>query len=161
MEITLQGITLVAVLGHIVVFLFRWGKLNEAVETLKKMVEKHAKYGERIAALEVRAEVWNTENTESESPIKLTDKGSVLLKESGAEEFIEKNKESLLKHFEGVHEPFDIQTKALKVSEQELQKDRKVKEYLFQKGAKGVGEVAEVAGIALRDIVFKEKEIQV
>ena len=46
----------------------------------------------------------------AESPISLTADGCTLLKESGAEEYIERNKENLLKKFKHVTEPYDIQT---------------------------------------------------
>lgn len=142
-------------------FVFWVATLAQKVKGIEKEVDERKKHGERLAALETKAGLWNTENIQSESPVSLTEKGRMLLKESGAEERIEESKERLLQHFENVDEPFDIQTKSMEIMEQELLKDKKVKTYLFQEGEKGIGKVAEVAGIALRDIVFKEKGIEV
>ena len=123
--------------------------------------EKESIKASVFAALESKVGTWNADNIESKSPASLTDKGRLLLKESGAEEFIKNNEKKLLKYFDGIDEPFDIQEKSLEVIEQELRSDKKIKSYLFQKGAKGIKGVAEVAGIALRDVVLKHKSIQV
>ena len=160
--LTIAGISnFVLLVGHFVVFIYKWGRINEKVDGIKEKIDKRDKHGERLAALEQNAGLWNKENTRNDSPVSLTEKGVLLLKESGAEEFVERNKNDLLKHFEHVDEPFDIQEKSLEIVEQELRKDKKVKEYLFQNGAKGMGEVVEVAGIALRDIVLEHKGIAI
>ena len=95
------------------------------------------------------------------SPLTLLEKGITLYKESGAKGFVEKNKESLLKHFEGINEPYDIQEKAVLLMLQELRKDRDVKNYVFNNAESTIKDVADVAGIALRDIVFEEKGIEI
>ena len=151
----------VLLVGHFIVFIYKWGKMNEKVDGIKETADKRDKHGERLAAIESRIGMWGKENISTNSPATLTEKGKGLLKESGAEECVEKNKDILLKEFENISDPFDIQEKSLKVAEQVLRKDKKVKAYLFQKGEKGVGEVAEVAAIALRDIVLKHKGIDV
>ena len=44
---------------------------------------------------------------------------------------------------------------------QELRKDRDVKNYVFNNAESTIKDVADVAGIALRDIVFEEKGIEI
>ena len=92
----------------------------------------------------------------AKSPISLTADGTALLKESGAEEYIEKNKENLLKKFKDITEPYDIQKKAGEVMIEELVKNKDIKDFLYRKGGK-MTDVADVASIALRDIVLKYK----
>ena len=94
------------------------------------------------------------------SPVSLTDDGVTLLKESGAEGYIEKNKENLLKQFKRITEPYDIQRKAGEVMFEELVNDKNIKDFVFRKG-KNMLDVAGVAGIALRDAVLKEKGIDI
>ena len=96
----------------------------------------------------------------SSSPVSLTDDGVTLLKESGAAGYIEKNKESLLKQFKRITEPYDIQRKAGEVMFEELVHDKNIKDFVFRKG-KNMLDVAGVAGIALRDAVLKEKGIDI
>ena len=95
------------------------------------------------------------------SPLVLLEKGVALYQESGAEAYVEKNKEDLLKHFEDVTEPYDIQEKAVLLMLQELRKDRDVKNYVFHNAEETIKDVADVAGIALRDIVFEHKGIDI
>lgn len=67
-----------------------------------------------------------------------------------------------MKHFEGVSAPFDIQEKAILLMPQDLRKDEKVKNFVFCNGNEGnMKDIADVAGIALRDIVFEEKGIEI
>ena len=161
MEAIIETITLGAVVGHFVAFIYKWGWVNKAVENLEKIADRHDKHGERIIALETRAEVWTGGDLNKRSPVALTEQGTEFLKKSGAEEYIERNKESLLKQFEGIDEPFDIQEKSLKVAGQELRKDKKIKAFLYQEGEKNMNRITDVTGIALRDVVLKHKGIEV
>ena len=95
------------------------------------------------------------------SPLKLLDGGVALYKESGAEEYVEKNKEDLLKHFEDIHEPYDIQQESVFLMLKELSKDKDIKNYVFNNAEDTIKDVADVAGIALRDIVLKHKGIKI
>ena len=162
MQLTVEIIGLaIFIVIEIIAFAVWVATLAQKVRNIENTVSNRDKHGERLAALESKVGLWNKENLKTESPVSLTDKGHLLLKESGAEEHITNNKKDLLKHFSEMDDPFDIQEKALKIATEELRKDKKIKAYLFQKGAKGIEEVAEVAGIALRDIVFKEKGMKV
>ena len=95
------------------------------------------------------------------SPLVLLEKGVALYQESGAEAYVEKNKEDLLKHFEDITEPYDIQEKAVLLMLQELRTDKDVKNYVFHNAEETIKDVADVAGIALRDIVFEHKGIDI
>ena len=95
------------------------------------------------------------------SPLTLLEKGIALYQDSGAKEHVEKNKEDLLKHFEDIHEPYDIQEEAVLLMLQELRKDSDVKNFIFNNAEKTIKDVADVAGIALRDIVLKHKGIKI
>ena len=95
------------------------------------------------------------------SPLVLLEKGVALYQESGAEAYVEKNREDLLKHFEDIHEPYDIQEKAVLLMLQELRKDKDVKNYVFHNAKETIKDVADVASIALRDIVLEHKGIDI
>ena len=95
------------------------------------------------------------------SPLVLLEKGVALYQESGAEAYVEKNKEDLLKQFEDITEPYDIQEKAVLLMLQELRTDKDVKNYVFHNAEETIKDVADVAGIALRDIVFEHKGIDI
>ena len=84
----------VAVLIHLLSISRRWGRFEKTVEDIEKTVRRIEstikEHGERIIALETRADVWNGGDTQRKSPVTLTEQGAELLKESGAEECIEK-----------------------------------------------------------------------
>ena len=153
------GVTII-VLVHLVAFAFAFGKMHQRVKDVEEDVKDYARHGERIAAIESRVGLWNMDNINSKSPLTLTEKGMLLLKDSGAEEYIEKNKEALLGHFKDINKPYDIQEEAMMLMGQKLKDNDQVKDYLFH-NAKPIKDVVDVAGIALRDIVFKEKDIKI
>ena len=115
-----------------------------------------------MAILKVLTDRWGFHSEKyahESSPISLTTAGTTLLKESGAEEYIERNKESLLKRFKDIAEPYDIQKKAEVVMVEECMKNKGIKSFVYRNGGKMV-DVASVASIALRDIILKERNIQ-
>ena len=116
---------------------------------------------ERIGVLEAVMFIFHNEKyARTDSPVSLTVDGTTLLKESGAEGYIEKNKESLLKQFEDITEPYDIQKRAGEVMRGELERDKDIKDFVFRKG-EFMEDVADVAGIALRNVVFEHKNIDI
>ena len=132
------------------------------ITNLVRNVKDNTEWREENKSLVARlAEIFGAPNKKyagAKSPISLTADGTTLLKESGAEEYIEKNKESLLKQFESITEPYDIQKKAGEVMIEGLVKDKDIKDFVYRKGEKMI-DVADVASIALRDIVLKHKGV--
>ena len=138
----------------------KWGRLENKVESTENAVKEYKGFDGRISAIEGFLRMTKGGLIRGSSPLNLTDKGTALLEESGAKEYIEKNKESLLKQFEDMTIPYDIQKKAGEVMSEELEKDEGVKEFVFRKG-EFMKDVADVAGIALRDVVLEHKGIEV
>ena len=152
---------------HLGYFVYRWGGMNKEVERIgdalknvekdvKEIKEKVSECVERIATMEGRMQPYVMKG----SPLSLTEKGLDLLECSGAREYIDKNKEGLLKSFEDIDKPFDIQEGAEKLMQEKLREDDGVKEYAFRNGER-MEDISDVAGIALRDIVFEHKGIEV
>lgn len=165
-QTTTEGVALpidvvtVTMFLHIAAFIFACGVVYQKVKDIRDNIKEYKKIGERISRIEGRVTMRNPDLYEKNSPISLTDKGVLLLKESGTEAHIQKNRESLLQHFKKINNPLDIQDNAEILMEQELKKDDRVKEYVFLNG-ESMKDVAGVAGIALRDIVFEEKGIEI
>ena len=63
-----------------------------------------------------------------------------------------------MRYFDAVDIPLDIQEKAKEVMTEKIKEDREMKNYIFYEG-EHIGNVVDVAGIALRDAVFQYKNI--
>ena len=84
MSITIDEIILVTVLAHLAMFVYKWGRLNQAVSTLKKIGQKHGQYDGRTSAIQgISLDEERRSSVESHSTLKLTDKGVTLLVTSG------------------------------------------------------------------------------
>lgn len=131
-------------------------KLGQRVKHIEAMCEKYGDHGERIARIEGKMEPY----VKRKSPLSLTKKGVALLEKSGAKQFIEHNRESLLEHFEKIDTPFDIQEEAERIMKEKLRENNDIKNYVFSTG-EDMDNLATVAGIELRDLVIKHKGIEV
>ena len=93
-------------------------------------------------------------------PTVLTDQGIALLVKSGAKEYIDNNKEDLLKLFlkehKGVDHPYDIQQKAQDFMRAEMKGLDDVKDYAFRNSSH-ILDVVQVAGLYFRDIIMRHK----
>ena len=145
---------------HIMAFAYFCGKISQRVNKNEKEIERNSELLgellERVSKIEGRLDPY----IQKKSPLTLTEKGTKLLKESGVEAYIEKNKDTLIKKFDDSISPLDIQEKAKKVMNEEIQKSIAIKNYIYKEGEE-LESVVRVAGIALRDAVIKEKNIQV
>ena len=150
----------VALLGFVFAFVHKWGWINKAVENLEVTVKEHSKFDGRISTIEGVLRATKGDFVIGRSPFSLTEKGVALLKESGADKYVERHQERLLKEFEDVVAPYDIQKKAWKMMLEELETDDDIKDFVFRKGNL-MSDVADVAGIALRDAVLEHKGIEV
>ena len=131
----------------------RVGKLEKTVKSMEKAVKSIV---DDVAVIKAAVGI-PTERSHKigfASPLKLLEGGVALYKESGAAKYVEKNKEGLLKHFKNIHEPYDIQQEAVWLLLKGLSKDKDIKNYVFNNAEDTIKDVADVAGIALRDIVF-------
>ena len=93
----------------------------------------------------------------------LADVGTTLLHDSGGKKYIEANRESLLKKFDGINNAFDIQEKAKNVIREKVGETNgleEIKKYLFNNG-KSTEDIVLVMGIELRDTVFKHRNIKI
>ena len=131
--ITLNLTGAIAVLT-VVVGVVAWDvKLAEKVNTIKEWIDKNDSLGIRLAVLEEREKYRNERYTHKNSPVSLTDEGAILLKESGAGDYIEKNKEGLLRQFENITAPYDIQERAGELMTEKLRNNDTVKDFAFVK----------------------------
>ena len=172
-------ISVVGIVVPLLVYVGAWlrssGKYSEKVDIIEKdireikeSIKKYDGYERRIVDMERSIEMLLSptpspaeQNTIGfKSPLTLLEEGVALYKESGAKEYIEKNREDLLKHFEHIDAPFDIQEEAMRLLFLKLREDEKVKDYVYRHPENSIKGVADVAGIALRDIVFEDKGIE-
>ena len=157
MLLACAGFAVVATLVKVVVW---FTEMKVDVNTNKKWINENKGL---IAQLGFMVEMWFSHNEKygrTDSPVSLTVDGTTLLKESGAEEYIEKNKESLLKQFEDITEPYDIQKKATEVMIVKMGNDKDIKDFVFRKG-ENMRDVVYVASIALRNVVLEHKGIDI
>ena len=138
----------------------RVDKLEKAVKSMEKTV-KSILNDVGVIKMAVGIPTEKSHKIGFASPLKLLEGGVTLYKESGAAEYVEKNKEGLLKHFKNIHEPYDIQQEAVWLLLKGLSKDKGIKNYVFHNAEDTMKDVADVAGIALRDIVFEHKGIDI
>ena len=136
-------------------------KINEKIANIEKDVEniekKTIKYDrliKEVARMQGRLDV----HLKKDSPLRVTDEGEAFLDKSGAKGHIEKHKEILLKEFDDISEPFEIQEKAVEVMEDRLRENNEITTFVYENG-EDIKHLAKVAGIALRDIVLKHKGI--
>ena len=144
------------VLVQIISFTVWLSKIGQKVEGMRKKCEGYDMLIERVATMEGRMEPY----VKRESPLVLTEKGEKVLEKSGAKKYIESNKENLIKGFEHIDIPLDIQEKAKHVMNEKLREDNAIKDYVFREG-EDMDNLAMVAGIELRDIVFAYKGITI
>ena len=132
----------------------RVDRLEEVVEANTARLEANTARLEELSGLLIPAPLGKEAKSVSQVHWYCWIKGVALYQESGAEAYVEKNREDLLKHIEDIHEPYDIQEKAVLLMLQELRKDKDVKNYVFHNAKASIKDVADVASIALRDIVL-------
>ena len=148
-------------------FIFTYGKLNQKVDLLADDVKE---YKQKINTLEKDVswllgsfKAYEKINfIKTESPMKLTESGDTLLRESGGEEYITDHFDELYGEFDEIYNAYDIQKTARNIFlEKENSNDfDSMKEYLFQKGIQ-FSDLAQVMGIRLRDLVLDRKNILV
>ena len=134
-------------------------RANNAKDGIKSLESKCDECIRKVSRLEGLME-RDTRYLKKESPLSLTDQGTLLLINSGMQKYIEDNKDELLKSFDGVDVPLDIQDRAKEIMREKIQSNTDVKNYIFKEGL-SVEDVASVAGVALRDIVLKSKNIDI
>ena len=156
---------ILTVLIHVLAFVFGYGKLRNRVETIEDDLKKYKDKTDQL--VKDTSEMHGSFNTFKEtqlvtrsSPITLTKAGHGLLKESGGEQFLEKNFDNLLGHFKGINNAYDIQEMAKKVIKDMENKEgfNEIKDYLYQHGRE-FDDIALVMGILLRDMVLSKRNI--
>lgn len=138
------------------------GRKLQVLDTLDRTIKNEIKpdlkdVRERFAALEGRMAGY----TQSRSPISLTEKGQKLLNESGLKEYIDKNKDRLLRACESkfkMETAYDVQEAVFDYFDNQLELDpeyeKRIKEYAYKDGA-GMEIVRRVGAIYFRDICLK------
>ena len=147
--------TLGVVLVSVLIFIFKnvWGDIKELKKTTGKM-------NNRLASIEavlpiLRGKILGV----SDSPMKLTQEGEKVLNGSGCRQYLEDNKENLLKQFDNIKIPFDIEEKARNIirNSREDMDSYINKDFMHNEG-KSFDDVIFVLGIELRDMVLHAKE---
>ncbi len=131
---------------------------DKKIKTLEDDVKENSK---ELNQMKGRQEVA------TQSPLSLTDVGKETFRNSGAEDYIKKNKDILIEKFKNVDGAFDIQEKSKDIVKEILKSKndaspelKKIKEYLFSEGRE-VEQFAVIMAIGLRDVVLGEKNIPV
>ncbi|MCY4577027.1 MAG: hypothetical protein OXB96_01155 [Candidatus Kaiserbacteria bacterium] len=133
------------------------GDLKDCMEkmekTLKESIDDLKKRFERIENCIIKV---------SDSPIKLTEVGQKVLRESGGLDYLASNKDSLLQEFFDTDDPFVIQERAVKIIREKMEVGEFVAntEWLYKNGST-TDQVVDAVGTELRDMVFRVKGIDV
>ena len=127
-------------------------KIDQRVGNIEKKTSKYDELIEDMVRMRTEVDIY----LKKESPLKVTDEGEAFLKRSGARGYIEKYRKNLLKDFSNIHEPFNIQEKAVEIMNNNLRGEEDVTKFVYENG-EDMERLAKVAGVALRDIVLKEK----
>lgn len=151
-SVVTSGITAFAIIAH------RTGRYSEKIDQLEK-----CNLNTRLSVLEGKVESTQP-LTKRKSPISLTDRGSKVLTESGGKSFIDNNYLELKEKVElsNPKTSYDIQESSKEVVSSLKDDDRinTIKEYLFKEGLE-LDNLVEVLGIYLRDLILKEKNIDI
>jgi hypothetical protein len=161
------GVSVVVAFGTVWAFAAR---LDQRVKHLEEGMKEGIKsLEEKIKAVDLRERMMAAETllkerapsvTKRKSPLSLTERGSSLLVDSGAERFVDEHFDELM---EGVNRlnpktAYDIQEDAKKVIEGLQADDRinPIKEFLFEDGST-LEELVAVMGIYLRDKILAQR----
>ena len=151
-------VNLLVIFNGVLIAVIGWlakEQLGDIKKRMEKLTDTVAGMGIRLTKVEMKL---FPETANPGSPLSLTDRGKKLLKESGLEEYIGQNKEELLKYFDGIDNPLDIQTRAKDVMVEKIRENKRARDYTYNEGINEL-EIEIAAGIALRDVVLEHKKI--
>jgi len=163
----ISNLALSALVGFITAS-FRIGEYKNKVDNLETTLGKdeHAGLRKTVGDLNSKVVACETSLKEREplarrkSPISLTDRGNVLLNQSGGKQFVDENYDDLRKKVDEMNPTtsYDIQEDSKKIVN-ELEKDDRInplKDYLFKDGS-SLDDLFFVMGIYLRNKILKDK----
>jgi len=167
--ITLLSSLGVSLLGAVATSFLTLGKYKEKVDQLegrdkenrkdiKELTKSVAVLDERVQNIQKSIDNL-AKSAQSHSPVQLTDKGWKMVKESGAYEIFEKNKDKYLAELES-QEPrsqYDVQDKAYRIMSNKFnaKEFESIQPWAFNNG-KTVDEIVRILGYPLRDYYFKK-----
>lgn len=151
-----------ALVGGLITFV-SIGQYKQKVDNCEKLIEKQGdkvdKLSERVATLEGGIDRDRDYYVKRKSPLSLTEKGKVLLLDSGGLEYIRENKQRLLSSIANKKPKtsYDVQEYAKDVINEQSNNDdfNNIKEYSFKEGLE-LKHILEVMRIQLRDEYFEE-----
>lgn len=138
-------------------------KVDTACENISDIKKENRETRDKVIACETSLKEREP-LMKRKSPVSLTDRGNIVLNESGGKSFIDSIYEELKKQVEDKNPKtsYDIQEYSKEVVDG-LKGDiriNNIKEYLFKEGME-LEEIISVLGIYLRDLILKEKHIEV
>ena len=136
---------LILLIGYMLFARERKAKINKEITLINQNSERLSKLEPLVAA---------------NSPISLTNTGQKLLIESGAEAYLQNNKNSLFQRFTGPTTKFDVQYEARNIIADEVKKLgiaplNAIKEHLYDKN-KDYEDMIDIMSVRLRDIFISE-----
>ncbi len=141
------------------------GTYKQKVDTHETGIEKHntkiSELSDRVSRLEggVDRDRAHNEYIKRKSPLNLTEKGKAMLLDSSGNDYIDKNKETLVDavRSKSPKTAYDIQELARKVIEERSNDDafNPIKEFAFKNGHR-LELLIDIMGIYFRDIALKE-----
>lgn len=145
------------------------GKYKEKVDQLEKrndgQNEKLEQLGKDVAVIQERLQnvqksIDNlVSSAQAHSPIQLTDQGWKMVKNSGAYEIFEKNRDKYLKELEAMNprSQYDVQEKAYRIMGDKFNSKefQPVEQWAFNNG-KTMDEIIRILGYPLRDYYFEK-----
>jgi hypothetical protein len=162
--VSIAGVAL-AIISAFVTSLLLIGKYREKVDALERKYEKieteiHKMSGdlrECTTKIEERTSSSQTKYAKRGSPMMLTPDGQSLLKQSGGDKFIEKNKDEFVEKLRAMNprSAYDVQESAKQVFEKMQNEDRFIpfKDFAFNEGL-SLDILFLVLGLHLRDIAM-------
>lgn len=164
--ITVAGIIISGLISFLIASV-RIGVYKNKVDTAVKDIDDGRKETKEIRDKVIACETSLKEReplTRKKSPVILTDRGNKILIDSKGKDFVDKNYAELKKKVEekGTQTSYDIQESSRTVIN-DLQNDARmneIKDYLFKEGME-IDNIVEVLGIYLRDLILKERGIDV
>ena len=132
-------------------------RMNSKFENINNRLEK---MNIRLAGIEAILPILKSKTlSKSASPERLTEVGEKVLYGSGCRQYLEDNKEGLLRQFDDIQAPFDIEEKAKDVirnSRKDIDKYIN-KDFMYNDG-RSFDDVVSVLGLELRDMVLYARE---
>lgn len=156
----MEASTIIAIINLVITLIgisYWFGKYAEKINNLEKNSASIQDLRERLAKVEAGKANISSQYFQANSPLSLTDKGKAVLLDSSGKDYIEKNKDVLLKQIKerSPKNAYDVQEYSIDIIKSKTQLDdfNPIKNYAFKEGL-DFDLVIKILGIYLRDFAL-------